>query len=168
LIHVRPAGTADLATVAEIHIEARAAYWAGVLSPGELAQRAHYLRQDGYTPEKLARPGFTLTVAEEDDTLLGFVLTGPPHDETADPQRVGELWQIHVRPDHWRRGIGGRLHDACVTAWRAASIAEAHLEVWERNARGRAFYEARGWVLDRVVRPAIDGTNFVRLRLALG
>ncbi|GIJ47248.1 hypothetical protein Val02_41340 [Virgisporangium aliadipatigenens] len=168
MIAIRPARAEDLASVAEIHVEARAAYWAGVLSPEELAERARYITDGGYTMEKLAKPGFALHVAEEEGTPLGFALIGPPHDDTADPTRVGELWQIHVRPAHWRRGIGGRLHDACLAEWRARALAEAHLEVWEHNERGRAFYAGRGWEFDRVLRPAVKGTDFVRLRLSIG
>jgi ribosomal protein S18 acetylase RimI-like enzyme len=166
-VKIRTATTDDLAAVAEIHIAARTAYWRGTVPEADLDATAERLRREGYTPEKLNRPEFTMLVAQEHDLVVGFAVVGPPHDPTADGRTTGELWQIHVGPSHWRRGIGRVLHEACVHAWRSAGITEGHVEVWEGNGRGRAFYANRGWQLDAPTRPAPGGTTFLRLRLPL-
>jgi ribosomal protein S18 acetylase RimI-like enzyme len=121
-VTIRTAATHDLPAVAEIHIAARTAYWRGTVPDAELDAAAEQLRREGYTPEKLNRPEFTMLVAEEHDVVAGFAVLGPPHDPTADRRTTGELWQIHVRPNDWRRGIGRLLHEACVQTWRSAGI----------------------------------------------
>jgi ribosomal protein S18 acetylase RimI-like enzyme len=166
-VTVRTATVDDLPVVAEIHIEARAAYWRGAVPDAELEASAERLRTDSYPPAKLAMPDFTLLVAQVDGQVAGFALLGPPHDTTRDPGGTGELWEIHVKPSHWRRGIGSRLHDACVHVWAASGITEGHIEVWEHNNRARAFYSRHGWRVDEPTRPAVNGTTFLRLRLSI-
>ena len=71
-------------------------------------------------------------------------------------------------PAAWGRGIGAALHDAFVEHLRATGFAGAVLEVWEANARARAFYAHRGWHDDGVRRPGPAGIDYLRLRLELG
>lgn len=166
-VTIRPAVVDDLPAVAEVHIASRNAYWSGLVPDADLEARAALLRDESYTPEKLSRPGYTLLVAEGSDSLVGIALLGPPQDADADPSRVGELWQIHVKPAYWRQGVGSRLHDTCVAIWRGASITEGRVEVWEHNTRACAFYSRHGWDLDGPTRPAVNGSRFLRLRLHL-
>ncbi|MGW2380822.1 GNAT family N-acetyltransferase [Streptomyces lincolnensis] len=65
-------------------------------------------------------------------------------DADLDAAAVGQLHQIHVWPDQWGQGIGGRLHTAYVEFLREASLGTGVLEAWERNERARAFYARRG------------------------
>ncbi len=52
----------------------------------------------------------------EEGTILGIASFRPPQDG---PAGTVKLFQFHVDPDHWRRGIGTALHAACVARWRA-------------------------------------------------
>jgi ribosomal protein S18 acetylase RimI-like enzyme len=160
-IHV--AHPSELSAVAEVHIEARNAYYDGHVSPADLAHRAALLR-DFYPSLAANRFDVRLLSATVDGTVVGMALTGPPKANLG--PWVGELYQIHVRPTHWRQGIGTRLHDECVTAWRAAGITVGVVEAWVQNERARAFYESHGWRPDGHTREDRDGT-YLRLRRAI-
>jgi GNAT superfamily N-acetyltransferase len=59
-----------------------------------------------------------------------------------------ELVSLYVSPEAWGRGTGGALHDAALDHLRGRGCRAATLWVFEANARGRRFYEARGWRAD--------------------
>ncbi|MBM2615911.1 GNAT family N-acetyltransferase [Actinoplanes sp. LDG1-06] len=162
MLTVRPARNGDLPAVAEVHIAARNGYLRDVQTAEQLASWAVTVRGK-YVPALLTDPARALLVAELDGEVVGLALTGPPHDETADPAAVGELWQIHVRPDRHRRGIGQALHAACVNEWRRRGVREAHVEVWEANEGGRRFYDRLGYRFDARTRPAYGDTWYIRL-----
>jgi ribosomal protein S18 acetylase RimI-like enzyme len=160
-IHV--AHQAELAAVAEVHIEARNAYYDGHVDVVELERRAALLR--AFYPSLAAtRFDGRLLSASVDGAVVGMALTGPPRDNFG--PWVGELYQIQVHPTHWRHGIGSRLHEECVTAWRSAGVTVGVLEVWSQNERARAFYESHGWRPDGHTRQDRDGT-YARLRRAI-
>ncbi|MCL6300611.1 GNAT family N-acetyltransferase [Streptomyces kronopolitis] len=106
------------------------------------------------------------------DTVVGVVAMGPPLGagaESRDPgieaEAVGELYQIHVLPGQWGRGIGGQLHAAFVRFLREAALPAGRVEAWERNERARAFYARHGWRSDGHRRPGPAGACYVRMRL---
>jgi len=82
-----------------------------------------------------------------------------------DPAHVGQLYQIHVLPDCWGRGIGGLLHDAFVTYLHRTGRLGGVLEAWGRNVRAQRFYAARGWRADGHSRPGPVGTRYIYLQL---
>ncbi|WP_327357027.1 GNAT family N-acetyltransferase [Streptomyces sp. NBC_01304] len=55
------------------------------------------------------------------------------------------LTELHVDPAHQGRGIGSRLHAACLAHWRAELIVQAQLFVDRDNHRAREFYLSQGW-----------------------
>ena len=81
-----------------------------------------------------------------------------------------EILNLAVLPLFRRRGIGGRLLEAAVTAVRTAGAGELFLEVRESNAAAKALYLTRGF------RPVGVRTGYYRnprenavvLRLGLG
>lgn len=163
-MEIRLAQAADTARVAEVHISARNSYYDGHVDVAALDRRAAQLRAF-YTdaPERFDR---RLWCAELDGEVVGMALTGPSQDIVG--PWVGQLYQIHVHPDHWRKGIGTALHTTCLDAWRAAGITVGILEVWSRNERAQAFYESHGWRPDGHTRPGprddTGDTTYLRLR----
>jgi ribosomal protein S18 acetylase RimI-like enzyme len=129
----------------------------------DLERRAARLRAF-YPRLAAARFDSRLLSATIDGTVVGTALSGPPHDNFG--PWVGELYRLHVHPDHRGRGVGTRLHEACVAAWRATGITVGVLEVRSHDAEALAFYESHGWLPDAHTREARDG-SYVRLRRAI-
>jgi putative acetyltransferase len=73
-------------------------------------------------------------VAEEGGIIVGYAARSP-----------GWLDQLYVHPDHHGRGFGHALLEQA-----RADVSGLQLWAFQRNARARAFYEAHGFVLDRL------------------
>jgi ribosomal protein S18 acetylase RimI-like enzyme len=134
---------------------------------GEIAEiwpAASRDRVDDILPRHAAREGFRFRAAEEDGRMIGFSYgylgdTGQWwHDlvaaEMTDEQEVRwmapghfEFVELHVRPDHRRRGLGGELHDELL---RGLDSRTAVLSTQTDNGPALALYRGRGW---RVVVP---------------
>jgi len=162
---VRPATSADIDVIARIHTAARSAYYRGFVPEENLADPAAEERRRGWYALRMADPRYTMLCAEAGPDVAGFVILGPPHEPAPDPDVTGQLLQIHVHPERWRRGIGSALHRASVGVWQAASVTTARVDVWARNDRGRAFYASHGWQPDGHRREGPAGFDFLRLVL---
>ncbi len=78
--------------------------------------------------------------ASDGADVLGVVVSGPDLVEDA-----GHLGRLYVGPQHWGRGIGGRLYQAAIDHLTEAGFSQATLWVLERNTRARGWYERLGW-----------------------
>ncbi|MEU7110082.1 GNAT family N-acetyltransferase [Streptomyces sp. NPDC046182] len=136
---IRTARSDDIDAIAALHLEARSTYYRGHLADSEFAG-----------PEELARSRDGWLRAVERGDVLCAEWDGGLGGVAAYRRGDGAvtLTQLHVRPDHWRRGLGTALHTACLDVWRAEGIATARLLVFEQNERARGFYAARGWIQD--------------------
>lgn len=120
--------------VATLHAESWRAHYRG-------AYRDEYLDGDVVQDrirvwkERLSTPAPNqfVVLAEEDDDLIGFACAYGGHDES-----WGSLLDnIHVRPEHQRRGVGAALL-AEVAAWCLARTTPATVSTcgcWSRTAR---------------------------------
>jgi GNAT superfamily N-acetyltransferase len=77
-----------------------------------------------------------------------------------------KLFQFHVDPERWRRGIGSGLHAACVEEWRADEVRTALLDVHRDNRRAHAFYTRLGW-FPAPKNPPAEGDHHLVLRYAV-
>ncbi|WP_236794867.1 GNAT family N-acetyltransferase [Amycolatopsis sp. GM8] len=145
-MRVEPARAADADDILAVHIAARSSYYRGFQAEEVTA------RQNTRDPELYAgiirRRDRVVRVARLGEEVVGFLMIGPCYYPEPDPAVTSELYQIHVQPDFFRRGIGTALHDEAVSVWQAAGVAVARLWVWDFNTRAQAFYHARGWVQD--------------------
>jgi ribosomal protein S18 acetylase RimI-like enzyme len=133
----------------------------------DLWPEASRRRVDDILPRHAQRDGFRAVIERTPERrLAGFAYgyRGGPgqwwHDLVAaalGPQetqrwlRPGhfEFVELHVRPDLWGRGIGGRLHDALL----APEPGPAVLSTQKDNDRALGLYRRRGW---HVIVPEID------------
>ena len=67
-----------------------------------------------------------------------------------------ELICIHSLPDNWHKGYGSRMMDKVLEDIREAGYSEVVLWVFRDNARARAFYEAKGFTMTNISKPAFD------------
>jgi GNAT superfamily N-acetyltransferase len=123
-VHLRPGRPEDASALASIHLRSRAAAmpWLPVLHD-EAETR-------GWMAGVLR--GQRVLVAERSGRPVGFAAVD------------GEwLEQLYVEPEAFGTGVGRRLLDA-VKNDRPAGLS---LHVFTRNARGRRFYDAAGFLL---------------------
>jgi GNAT superfamily N-acetyltransferase len=140
---VRAAQPDDAAAIAEVHVETwRGAYAHAVpaeyLASLDVARRARWWRSEIET-------GADVLVAEDDGKVVGFASVGAARDE---PESVGELYAIYVRPAAWGTGAGRALIDAAHARMHERGYRDAILWVLENNPRARRFYEIAGWSTD--------------------
>nr|WP_234390106.1 GNAT family N-acetyltransferase [Streptomyces sp. MMG1533] len=163
---LRPARPADLDAITDLHTEARAAYYrAGGCSDTELTSPEAWSRRRAAWQRAVRGDTRRVICAVRGGELTGVVAMGLPVDADVDAATVGQLHQIHVRPDCWGQGVGGTLHAAYVRFLREASLHTGVLEAWERNTRAHAFYTHHGWHPDGHRRPGPADADYVRLRL---
>ncbi|MFJ5994631.1 GNAT family N-acetyltransferase [Streptomyces sp. NPDC092370] len=150
---IRTVLPAEVADVVALHARARATYYPGGPPQDGTDWSASWRGA-------LTRPDGRVLCVVEAGRIIGLASFCVP--EGAPVDRV-KLFQFHVDPGHWRRGVGAALHAACVEEWRADGRREAVLDVHVDNLRAQAFYRRMGWAPE----PAGEGDHHLRMRFAL-
>ncbi|MER7897961.1 GNAT family N-acetyltransferase [Streptomyces sp. NPDC096046] len=150
---IRTVLPAEVADVVALHARARATYYPGGLPQDGTDWTAAWRGA-------LTRPDGRVLCVVEAGRIIGLASFRVPEDAPADTVK---LFQFHVDPGHWRRGVGAALHAACVEEWRADGRREAVLDVHVDNLRAQGFYRRLGWVPE----PAGPEDHHVRMRCAL-
>jgi len=124
LARLRPARSADAREIADLFIAARhdALPYLPHLHTDEDTRR--------WMSDTVLRQS-TVWVAEQDGAIVGFFSLAGDH-----------LDHLYIRPGHYRQGVGDRL----LAKAKAMSPGRLRLFTFQRNARARAFYEARAFV----------------------
>ena len=130
VVTLRPASTADADTVAEV--------WQGAWHDGHRGHAPDALieaRDATYFRQRARALVDHITVAEEEDQLLGVVIV-----------KDDELQQLMVTAAARGRGVGGLLIAEAERQVAAAGHPEIWLAVVPGNGSARRFYEGQGWV----------------------
>lgn len=138
---VRPATADDAPTLARIYVDSWNAGF-GHLMGEPVLDDDRILRWRA----ELATARTRWWVAEQDETVLGFVGIGPCRDPVE--PGLGELDTIAVDPAHWRGGVGSALMRTALDALAEAGFTEALLWTPAGYDRGHGFYAAMGWSRD--------------------
>jgi ribosomal protein S18 acetylase RimI-like enzyme len=140
---VRPATLRDAQAVAEVHVAAWQAAYAGVLPPEHLNtlsvdKRTAYWRQaiDHGEPQML--------VATEGARVVGFVGFDRSRDKGT-KQTVGEIWTIAAHPDVWDCGVGLALWDAARDGLQDEGCTKVSIWLPLRSPRALRFHELAGF-----------------------
>lgn len=141
---IRTALPAEAEIVAALHRRARSTYYPDGLPDDGTDWTA------GWRTAIERSDGQVLCLVER-SRIIGIASFRTPQDAPADTVK---LFQFHIDPAHWRRGLGAALHDACVEQWRADARRTAVLDVHVDNARARSFYARQGWIPDPENPPA--------------
>lgn len=85
-----------------------------------------------------------IQVADDEGELIGFV----GYDRSRDPKTkptVGEVWALHVLPEHQGRGVGLALWDAAREGLEEEGCTQVTAWVQLRNERALRFFELAGF-----------------------
>jgi GNAT superfamily N-acetyltransferase len=148
-MEVRRATPIDAFAIAELHVASWRAAYAEIMPQSVLEALSQDTRAARWL-SSLGSPGDTRTwVAEEADTVIGFVSAGPCRDADAGPRLgMGEVYALYVHPARWRRGAGAALLGRAAQDLRYRGYSWLTLWVLEANQSARRFYEAEGLGLD--------------------
>jgi ribosomal protein S18 acetylase RimI-like enzyme len=150
---IRSVLPAEVADVVALHARARATYYPDGLPQDGTDWLAAW-------QSALARPDGRVLCVVEAGRIVGLASFRTPEGAPADTVK---LFQFHVDPDHWCRGVGTALHAACVEEWRADGRRTAVLDVHVDNRRAQGFYGRQGWVPE----PAGPEDHHLTMRLSL-
>lgn len=144
-VAIRGARSADVETIAALHLASWSAAYRGIVSDEFLSGVTLESRivRWGMALDPSTSPRTETIVAEGDGAILGVCSFGPrrrPASET-----VGEIYALHVRPDETRRGVGKLLLDHALRRLELRGCGSSVLWVLRDNANARRFYEAQGW-----------------------
>ena len=140
---VRPAKPADAKTIAEIHVEAWAVAYAGIIPEDHLKSLTVAKREALWLDAiKFAEP--QVWVALDANAIVGFV----GFDRSRDPKTkatMGEIWAMYVAPDYWGEGVGLALWDAAREGLVDEGCTDVTLWVLLKNERAMRFYDLAGF-----------------------
>ncbi|MEN3111892.1 GNAT family N-acetyltransferase [Uliginosibacterium paludis] len=144
-MNIRPAVPADAEAIGHIRVNAWRAAYGGHMPTEYLASLDPQANLAGLR-EALAspKPPFVLAVAECDQKLVGFSISGSPRYEAA--RDTLELWALNVDPRYWRKGVGKRLVQEMLHSASAAKASCVELWCLHGNLAAMALYESCGFV----------------------
>lgn len=145
---IRKAETADIPTIAALHIEGWKGAYGGIVDQGYLDSLTLEQRIADWTQWMTAGES-EVYLAEEDGQAAGFVVIGrtktpPPGSSPIRPSHSGEIYALYLPPAMWRRGIGTALIKHAARELKERKHATVCLWVLDANVRAKAFYEKMG------------------------
>ena len=167
VLRVREVESADAAAVAQIHVQARSAYYAAAGVDQDDREAVSYGERATMWEHFVAEPKATVLGADDDGTLVGFIAWASTPKASEVATGAIELLALYVRPNCWGQRIGGQLYELFAEHLAAQTVGRGVLDVWNRNERALGFYRRRGWRGRGTIRPGPLGAPFVTLQLAL-
>ncbi|GAA2491654.1 GNAT family N-acetyltransferase [Winogradskya humida] len=161
---IREPTLADVDRIADVHTRARASYYqtGGLLADSTADPAGADHRREAWT-RAVESPDRTIYCAVIDDQVVGAVAMGPAL--APDGTAAAQLFQIHVDPPSWGRGIGTRLHATFLTYLHRTNHPAGLLEVWQRNTRALLFYAHHGWSPTGTNRPGPHQSTYLHMHL---
>lgn len=153
-VHIRKVKQGDADTLAYIQTESWKAAFKGIIDDEILDKctnidkaRAMYQR----LLDENKGNGYLLTVDDKPHCIAYW-------DKARDLELAGkaELICIHSLPNNWHKGFGSKMMDLVLSDIKSSGYSEVVLWVFRDNLRARAFYEAKGFVLNDVAKAAFD------------
>ncbi len=143
VIDVRPATARDAAGISEVHDEAWATAYTGII-PAVALQKMMARRGPAYWSRMTARGGAGTLVLSFDGAVAGYATLGPNRVKRL--AYGGEIYELYVRPTHQGIGLGRRIFREARKVLKANKL--DGLVVWalEDNAQARQFYSALGGI----------------------
>ena len=146
-VKIRYATPADNTLLAELGAQTFYETFAANNTPEDMAA---YLAAS-FSPAKqaaeLADPASTFLIAESEGSVIGYArLKVGQHAPGVTGVKPVEMVRLYARQDWLGQGVGARLMQACLDEAVKQGCDTVWLDVWEQNARARAFYHHWGFV----------------------
>jgi ribosomal protein S18 acetylase RimI-like enzyme len=149
---IRPALPADLDAIGAVHQQARQVAYAGIVPAAALeAMTARKLRNWWARRFAAEAADHRMAVLDRGGVVVGFSYVGPATSGNG-VSGAGELYALHVHPDHQGRGLGRALIRHAVGTLADLGYRDAVLWVLAGNASARRFYARAGWTEDGATR----------------
>ena len=143
---MRPAGVADAAAIARVHVATWRTAYRGLL-PDDFLRSLGEPGYEGRWVRAISDPGIRVYVAEDGDEVVGFASGG--RERAGEPQFSGELYALYVLSEAQGHGHGRELVRAVVDGLREMRLGDMIVWVLRDNANARRFYERLGGVFVR-------------------
>lgn len=146
-VKIRYATPADNTLLAELGAQTFYETFAANNTPEDMAA---YLAAS-FSPAKqaaeLADPASTFLIAESESSVIGYarLKVGQPAPSVTGTRPI-EMVRLYARKDWLGQGVGARLMQASLDEAVKQGCDTVWLDVWEQNARARAFYRQWGFV----------------------
>ncbi len=146
-VKIRYATPADNTLLAELGAQTFYETFAANNTPEDMAA---YLAAS-FSPAKqaaeLADPASTFLIAKSEGSVIGYarLKVGQPTRGVTGVRPI-EIVRLYARQDWLGQGVGARLMQACLDEAVKQGCDTVWLDVWEQNARARAFYRRWGFV----------------------
>src|SRR5688572_27682785 len=142
-VSLRQAVPADAASIARVHVASWKVAYGTFMPPRQMAWISER-RETHRAAELIENPDTPFLVAELDQTIVGFLVYGPPGDE-CDPATTAQIYTFFVDPAWYRQGVGTALRQAMESASNASRIT---VWVMTQGTHGPAFYVRRGFRIE--------------------
>jgi ribosomal protein S18 acetylase RimI-like enzyme len=146
-IHIRRATPQDATSLAAVEVTSWRAAYRGLMPDAFLSGLSEAEITEGWH-QSLLKHGVCgrkrVLLAISDARVRGFVRIGVEEE----PNQIGLVYLLYVRPEAWGRGVGTALMHAAMDSLRERGVREAVLWVLRDNQRARTFYTGLGWKPD--------------------
>lgn len=136
---IRPAEPRDVPGIQRVAEHAWTATYGDILSQETIDTALAEWYASAALLEQIQRSDVAYHVAVDGAVPLGYISGGGTEGD------LGEVGAIYVHPDHWRRGIGGRLLERFETDARTHDWNPIQIRVLAQNDISRGFYETHGY-----------------------
>ncbi len=137
---VRLAVLADAEQIARVHVSSWKIAYGEFMPPKQMAWISEG-RETRRASELICNPDTPYLVAENDNTIVGFLVHGPPGDE-CDPRSTVQIYTFFVDPQWYGQGIGTQLLTTMESHLR---VPEITVWVMTQGVHGPRFYARSGF-----------------------
>ena len=141
----------DAMAIAKVNVNSWRSAYRDLVPDDRLAELDHTRVAESFR-KSISLGSEDICIAEENDTVIGFLAFGRCRDSDVDQGATGEIYAMYLVPEQWRKGIGQSMWREGERIFKARGYSQVVLWVFEGNERGRRFYEAMGFTTDGATR----------------
>jgi ribosomal protein S18 acetylase RimI-like enzyme len=154
----------DARAIAEIHVAAWRAAYAGIV-PADFLAGLSVEKRESYWREQIPLGHQKIVVAKLEARVVGWIAYGASRDDDAD-SGAAEIWAIYVSPEFWSAGVGRALWLYSQSHLATEGYRSVSLWVLAANSRAINFYRKVGFAPDPSGKKEfeIEGTRLQEVR----